>query len=62
MVDKQQDMHHIIECIQDAEKVLACQYIDNQIRAFYEQELAYYQSILNTLDKQKAPKLTVPLF
>lgn len=70
-MSKAYDVQDIIDGINDAQQVLDDPYIDNQIRAFYESELAHYQSLLNrftyntntgTWHIRTDIKVNVPLF
>jgi len=71
MQDQQHDIQNIIDGINDAQNVLSSKYIDDQIRTFYESELAHFTSLLNQLTyntktgtwhKKTYPKLNAPLF
>ena len=43
----QYNVEHILKCIKDTENVLDDQYINDQIRTFYEKELAHYKSLMH---------------
>jgi len=47
MQDQQHDIQDIIDGINDAQNVLSSKYIDDQIRTFYESELAHYKSLMH---------------